>query len=338
MAASKTGAFPGCTFSSSLNKHLTSTKIPDLDVILNGGIYLGNLLLIEEQPCDTSFSLDFLLALVLGGCELDQSCCWINPINLDRADVDKKLERMRKKRNGKAEKQAAAALPAQMMNAWRYNSNPMVDTSLSGEGTSVSAFKTIEKISLLEFPAPVEDIETWMAEFEAFLNVNPAPSRVFLPSIDLLFIEDSTEARSIKLNRFLFRLSHLLKRSNSIGFVSISASIDEAHYRRRLYRHADIVLRFKTVLSEKEKTAQLLEFDSILEVVKLPVVNSFKTRLPVAHGDMDYGVKYTRDSRLLLFERLHIPPELPDSAQREQDEGVKRRVVCAGGDAKNLEF
>lgn len=85
--------------------------------------------------------------------------------------------------------------------------------------------------------------------------------------------------------------------------------------------------------SEKETSTVYKDYHGLFHINKLPAINTLTSHVPES---FDLAFKLRR--KKFVIEKLHLPPELQETTQREQDDFPSAGTVhCGGGRAiKNL--
>ncbi|CAG0880483.1 unnamed protein product [Darwinula stevensoni] len=138
---------------------------------------------------------------------------------------------------------------------------------------------------------------------------------------------------------FLHSLKSLLRLSSAVAFVTLpSELLQNKGLVKRCEGIADFVLRLESFVgSEKETNPVFKDFHGLFHIVKLPVLNSLTHFIP---DTLDLAFKLRR--KKFSIERLHLPPELSDTAARPQEDPVPNLKASAGcmptGGHINLDF
>uniref|UniRef100_A0A336KXH4 Elongator complex protein 4 n=1 Tax=Culicoides sonorensis TaxID=179676 RepID=A0A336KXH4_CULSO len=352
-------AIPGTKPSMHNGQLLSSTGNPSMDFILGGGQQLGTILLIEEDKyrCYAPTLLKYYLAegvmqnhaLFNGGLDenpeeiisklpapvTDQSSASREPTNPDPESDDMRI-------------------------AWRYNSLPKVDSVEESKGTFDHFFdlsKTLDK-SIIE----KIEITNWdgINSESCSNNTNLVKNRYMNDCLKTLYktAQQYKSDKSAKLLRivinsfgspywysdtfntdlikFLYTLKSIVRCTTSICMISIPTHLLK-------YVDPDLVTRIRSCVdyavelesfagSDKETNPIFKDYHGLLYVRRIRAVNS-----PAAYQPKIKDLAFKLRRKKFVIEKLHLPPELQDSDQREQDEIVPGSS-CSSKGKKLLEF
>lgn len=87
--------------------------------------------------------------------------------------------------------------------------------------------------------------------------------------------------------------------------------------------------------SDKEANAVFKEYHGLLYIRKLSALNALATHTPETY-DLAFKLRRKR----FVIEKLHLPPELQESEQREQDDdtNILSAMSCGSASKHLLEF
>lgn len=207
--------------------------------------------------------------------------------------------------------------------AWRYQKNPKVNPVIGPSVTADGDYDFGKKIA----PSGHQNLSTFGTDKTRDSSALPRLSkliqwvykesikstpqnilRICLPEIDspLWECQDFHE-----FSRLLYQLKSIVRHTNTIVFLSLSHNLHELGELPRIRRLCDAYIATET-LQDSTKSALYREFQAICRIQKSFSINALK---PVSTADYEFGLKFER--RKIILERLHIPPELEDTAQRE---------------------
>lgn len=325
---------------------LVSSGVPSLDVLLGGGLAVGTVLLIEED-CFGSYSRLLLKYFLAEGVMCGHSC-FVASASERPTDILQDLP------GSLDDSQARDSAPKegtdeQMKIAWRYQNVPKVQSSFSNrfghffDLTSSMEPTRLQTVETSFFPAtdqPAKSCEELYASLrtsiqEAIISgqfsVDDTTAqqrnvlRVTLHSLGSpLWLDDPGSPDPAPfLSRFLHSLRALLRRAYAVAVITMPTHLmPDAGYVRRLERLCDAAVRVESFAgSEKEQNPLYKEYHGLFHLVKLPRLNSLASYLPET---LDLAFKLRR--KKFSIEKLHLPPELSDSASRPQEEEEEERV------------
>ncbi|KAJ9575291.1 hypothetical protein L9F63_025759, partial [Diploptera punctata] len=103
---------------------------------------------------------------------------------------------------------------------------------------------------------------------------------------------------------------------------------------KRCEHLCDISVRLESFAgSEKETNPVYKDYHGLFHINKLSAINTLAPHIPES---IDLAFKLKR--RKFLIEKLHLPPELQESVQREQDDLASGSAVSCGGGTSKLDF
>lgn len=230
--------------------------------------------------------------------------------------------------------------------AWRYNSVQKVDSEQKSTflGMQYDLSKKFEK----SFDPSTH--EATFFSYRDYLDAKTADQGVF----DILFdkIREFSKSDGSNLSRicinsigspfwftktytsdllkFLVKLKSIVRYSdNTICLLTMPLHLIEAIDIRVIYKIRDVMdfqLDFQSFdESNKEDSVVFKEYNGLIHLKKLQPLNSLQ---PLSPETSDLAFKLKRNK--FIIEKFHLPPELEDSEQREQDE-----VGCG---KKSLDF
>ena len=230
--------------------------------------------------------------------------------------------------------------------AWRYKDLPKVDPVLGSSSPEHSApeYDLGTKLdsdgisNIQQFSAPEGDenlpdaLISWIHELSAKCGANKT-LRVVLPNIDSPLWRFHSTA---EICQFLFRLRSHVRSTSTIVCLSISHDLHERSDLHSIRRLTDACLAIE-VLGDDVRSHLYSDFQAIVRIERAFTINSLR---PPPMTDNEFGLKIKR--RRITIERLHLPPELHDSAQREtsnvkKDSGAGS-VNCQTVKQKDMDF
>ncbi|XP_033339952.1 elongator complex protein 4 [Megalopta genalis] len=360
LSAAKNSRFPfipGTKPSIKNSQLLISTGIPSLDHIIGGGLPIGSLLVIEEDRFGT-------YAKVMTKYFAAEGVVTEQPVLI--ASKDAKTARFVTEMpavitDTKSNSQMHH-LDEQMKIAWRYQNMKAVDSS-PGEGQSFGHFydltkkmerETIEKADITQWnddSCPTKDstfenssyskvlqcIQKTISEGQYSISETPAKRQILRIAIhslgSRLWFSDTEEKSNQDLLKFLYLFRVLLRYSYAVGVVTVPVDcLDNSSAVVQQVEHlSDVAIRLESFMGSKAENSPLFkDFHGLLHLRKLPALNTIASHNPEAR---DLVFRLRRKS--FVIEVLHLPSEMGDTAQREQDEIVPN-VGCGSQSRKNL--
>lgn len=352
---------------------LASSGVPSLDHVLGNGLPVGTILLIEEDIFGT-FSKLMLKYFLAEGVACD------HPLFLASRDVVpkslmKELPVPIKTDSGSGSTHGMKAEDP-MTIAWRYQNMRQVQ---SIPGSSNSGTQLGHNFDLTQTILPEEldscNYTLWsgpeendlpMGNFtnpnygfllsriqkhilEGQFRVQDEPNKHSLLRLAIhslgspLWVNskcgESTDAAIKKdLPRFLLYLRSLLRESYALAVVTVPCHLFQDPAIQRLCEYqSDMALKFESFAGSSYETNPVFkEYHGLLHVRKLGPINTLATHVPES---LDLAFKLRR--RKFVIEKLHLPPELQESVQREQDDilsGNKPVISCSSNQSSKLDF
>ncbi|XP_045492166.1 elongator complex protein 4 [Colias croceus] len=137
------------------------------------------------------------------------------------------------------------------------------------------------------------------------------------------------------LIKFMYCLRLLLQDTNAVVFVTIPAHLfDDDHIMNRLLYSIDNAVRIESFAgSDKEANPVYNEYHGLFHLTKLSALYSL---VPFVPSSLDLAFKLKR--KKFVIEKLHLPPELQESSEREQDDITATPRTCGGFKKKDIDF
>ncbi|GLH08842.1 Putative elongator complex protein 4 [Gryllus bimaculatus] len=332
---------------------LTSTGVPSLDTFIGGGIPIGTLFLIEEDVYGNFAKLLFKYYLAEG--VISQHDLHVVSQDVDPVQMIEDLPKPIEKANLK---EGSHFGPKDQMNiAWRYQNLPSVQTEPDTD------FGHHYDITQKMDPAQMQkvNITYWNADEidGTHLNGNNAYYEELLESIQQrikngqFYSEDSPKKRNVlrigvqslgsllwgrdstNLILFLYKLRSLLQSSYCVCLLTIPThlikKISDVH---RCQHLCDTAVKLESFAgSDRETNPIFKDYHGLFYINKLPAINSLCSHVP---GSFDLAFKLRR--KRFSIEMLHLPPELQETTQREQDDFGSVMLGCSNPRSKTLDF
>ncbi|GBN08185.1 Elongator complex protein 4 [Araneus ventricosus] len=151
--------------------------------------------------------------------------------------------------------------------------------------------------------------------------------RIALPSFGSPLWNFGSEKNHLNIIRFLYLLKGLLRTSFAVAVVTVpSYFIQDQVFISRIRQICDTVISLESFIGPDKKSNPLFkEYNGLLQVVKLPVLNTFI--YPTQISDLAFKMK----RKDFIIERLHLPPDF------EEAQGEPGSFGCSGQPSK-LDF
>ncbi|XP_064400311.1 elongator complex protein 4-like [Halichondria panicea] len=320
---------------------LVSTGVPSLDVLLGGGLAVGTVLLVEEDVCGSYSRLllkYFLAEGVMCGHSLLLASASENPEDIVK-DLPGSVE-VEQQQQHLAAIQEDSMGEEQMKIAWRYQNQPKVQSSFSTQFGHFFDLTThmdparLEAVTRIFFSAVNMAVVSSSAQLynalrESILTtVNSEKFSVDEPSSNQsgilrvgvqsmgspLWLDEGDDP---SLPQFLHALRGLLRKAHAVAVLTVPTHLmqDSAHV-SRLERLSDAVIHLESFAgSEKEQNPLYRDYHGLFHLRKIPRLNSLVGHFPET---MDLAFKLKK--KKFLIEKLHLPPELSETASRSQED------------------
>lgn len=339
---------------------LASTGIPSLDQTIGGGLPIGSMFIIEEDIYET-YSKVMLKYFMAEGIVTDQPL-FVASQDIKPSQLIKDLPQVVAEENP----QCSPHVDEQMKIAWRYQNMKIVDLAPSGaqslghfyDLTKPMEKKIIEKANITEW-----HIEDWHERGSVFQNsyyekllkrihellkaeqytIFDTPTKRNLLRIAIhslgskLWLSDNDEDSQADLIKFLYYLKTFLRNSYAIATITIPSHNFEHldGVTERIEHISDVTIKLDSFAGSNMETNPLFkDYHGQLYIKKLGALNTLTPDMP---NSRDLVFKLRR--KKFMIEVLHLPPELGDTTQREQDDIASSGAGCMSGSRKNpLDF
>ncbi|KAG0710099.1 Elongator complex protein 4 [Chionoecetes opilio] len=355
-------SIPGARPSVHNSQLLLSSGMPSLDHLLGGGLPVGSLLLLEQDRHDV-YSKLFLKYYLAEGV---MSGHMMTLASLDEAP-QALMASLPASTDREVDDDATAAMDTQMTIAWRYQNQSTPQPGFSSsrfshsfdltgtmEAEQVSKADTclfdgseVESAETTGYYWPLlQQIERRIGEGGLSTASNKAKTNVMRVAVHSLasplwgweFSGHEKDHQWHRLTTFFYGLRALVRSSFSVCLVTVPSHLfQDAALALRLQSLADYVVRLESFQgSDKETNPAFKDYHGLFHVVKLAAINSL---VPPLLDATDWCFKLRR--RRMVIERLHLPPELSETANRSQEDPVSKPggMGCMGERLpRNLDF
>ncbi|XP_062599943.1 elongator complex protein 4-like [Saccostrea cucullata] len=368
----KLNQIPGTKPSLFNNQLLISSGVPSLDNIIGGGLAVGTVCLIEEDTYGSYARL--LLKYFSAEAVMTGHSLLLTSADQDPAQIIKELPAPILDDPGD---KAQGNLPEQTENmkiAWRYQHLPANQAihSSSKFGHYYDLTKVMDpQLTSAINPTLIgsEDFEIGCKECE---DLNPKYKYLLKRIKDEIdkghfSTTEQTDKRNIlqigihslgspqwdecgglaanledidySLPRFLLALRVLMRSAFATCMITMPTHLFQIPgFVGRLCKMCDTVLHLDSFAgSDKEKNPAYKEYHGLFNIVQLPRLNSLLCHMP---DTLDFAFKLRR--KKFTIEKLHLPPELSETANRSQEDVVPQLKPsgspCSAGKPNKLEF
>lgn len=142
-----------------------------------------------------------------------------------------------------------------------------------------------------------------------------------------LWHSDCEKNQELNIIRFLYLLKALLRTSYAVAVVTVpSYIVQDKVLNSRIRQICDTVISLESFVGSDKKSNPLFkEYNGLIQIVKLPVLNTFI--YPTQMSDLAFKLK----RKDFVIERLHLPPDF------EEAQGDPGSFGCSGKPSK-LDF
>ncbi|XP_078335032.1 elongator complex protein 4-like isoform X1 [Crassostrea virginica] len=354
------------------NQLLVSSGVPSLDNIIGGGLAVGTVCLVEEDTYGNYSRL--LLKYFSAEAAMTGHSLVLTSGDQDPSQILKELPAPIIDDPGEINKANSAEQPENMKIAWRYQHLP--GNQLGHSSSKFGHYYDLTKVmdpQLLTSIKPVligpEDLERGCNQCQ---ELNPKYKylltriqkeieqgghsttqhtdrrnilRIAVHSLgspqwdECGGLDHSHEDTDFSLPRFLLALRVLMRSAFAVCLITIPTHLFQIPgYVGRLRKMCDTVLLMESFAgSDKEKNPAFKEYHGLFHIVQLPRLNSLLSHMP---DTLDFAFKLRR--KKFTIEKLHLPPELSDTASRNQEDPVPHHkphpAGCSGGAPSKLDF
>ncbi|XP_076626151.1 elongator complex protein 4 isoform X1 [Colletes latitarsis] len=346
---------PGTKPSIKNSQLLISTGIPSLDHIIGGGLPIGSLFLIEEDRYG-------IYARVMLKYFMAEGVVTSQPLLVGSKDTTQLVSELPAVITDVNSTNQPPHLDEQMKIAWRYQNMKVIDSSPTGgqvfghfyDLTKTMQKEVIEKADITQWyddSCPEKDSVFENSAYSKLLecvqetltkgqySVSEMLSkrqvlRIVIHSLgSRLWFSDSKDSSHQDLLKFLYFFRALLRYSYAVAVITVPVDcLDNSDaVIQRIEHLSDIAIRLESFMgTQREVNPLFKDYHGLLHLRKLPALNTIAPHNPDSR-DLVFKIRRKR----FVIEILHLPAELGDSAQREQDETASL-VGCASQSRKNL--
>ncbi|XP_062513143.1 elongator complex protein 4-like [Corticium candelabrum] len=352
--ASKSRAFlPSGTKHSVQNSQLlVSTGVPSIDVLLGGGIAVGTIFLVEEDVYGSYARI--LCKYFLAEGIVSQHAVHVSSADRSPAGILRELPASVDESGclSVSDSSVTSGESDALSIAWRYQNQPKYQSERGIKfGHFYDLSKTMDESCLRNIPTTMFDASEERRHCIAATSdaTEHSPCRLMHPLYSKLwesikstigdgqFSTSSTvEERKVlriviealgsplwgeddeqyhSLAKFLFYLKGLLRMAYAVALITIPTHLmQDTAIVRRLEHLCDTVVALESFEgSDKMKNPVYRDYNGLFHVRSLPRINSLMTHMPET---LKWAFKLRR--RKFSIEKLHLPPELSETASRAQ--------------------
>uniref|UniRef100_A0A2P2I2E5 Elongator complex protein 4 n=1 Tax=Hirondellea gigas TaxID=1518452 RepID=A0A2P2I2E5_9CRUS len=342
-----------------------STGIPSLDTVLGGGVPIGSLLLLEEdnnEVYSTFFTKCFLAEGATAGHELLVASLDTDPQKLVAELPAPVIEKNEHNHDD------SGIDDSEMKIAWRYQKQTKVsnfeDLDSCGHHydlKSTMPSEILDKVEIFCWSGscitkkndgdcsfnPYKDlfkkIHTLLTHRQLLSSCKrskPNIMRIAIQSLASFSWGDEIsssldEHRWTQLTTFLACIRALLRQSYCVAFITVpSLHFTDQALISRLSYHADYVLGLESFQgTDREVNPLFKDYHGLLNIFKIA---AYGCLVPPQIDTKDWVFRLKR--KKLCIEKLHLPPDLSETASRTQADPVKSAASMCGGLPNKLDF
>ncbi|CAG9791897.1 unnamed protein product [Diatraea saccharalis] len=143
------------------------------------------------------------------------------------------------------------------------------------------------------------------------------------------------DSYGLDLIKFMYCLRILLRDTNATAFITMPSHLfEDDHIMKRLLYSVDNAVRLESFTgSSKETNPVYKDYHGLFHITKLSALYSMVPYIPPS---IDLAFKLKR--KKFVIEKLHLPPELQESSEREQDDITSTPYTCGGFKKKDIDF
>ncbi|XP_072941887.1 elongator complex protein 4 [Epargyreus clarus] len=137
------------------------------------------------------------------------------------------------------------------------------------------------------------------------------------------------------LIKFIYCLRVVLRDTNAVAFITIPTHLfEDEHIIQRINYSVDNAVRIESFAGSSQETNPVYsEYHGLFHITKLSALYSL---VPYVPPSLDLAFKLRR--KKFVIEKLHLPPELQESSEREQDDITAIPKTCGGFKKKDIDF
>ncbi|CAG9090773.1 unnamed protein product [Plutella xylostella] len=147
---------------------------------------------------------------------------------------------------------------------------------------------------------------------------------------------DDTSVYRKDLQKFMYCLRVILRDTTAVAYITMPMHLfDDISLTNSLLYSVDNAVRLESFAgSSRETNPVFKDYNGLFHVTKLSTINSLVHFVPPS---LDMAFKLRR--KKFNIEKLHLPPELEESSEREQDDiTATPKVTCGGFKKKDIDF
>ncbi|KAI0235018.1 Elongator complex protein 4, partial [Lamellibrachia satsuma] len=338
--------------------------------VVGGGLTVGTVLLIEEDVYGSYSKL--MLKFFLAEAVLSKHSAFVASADVDPQQLTKELPGPVVLDPG-LETTTNEIGDSSMKIAWRYQNLPQVQSSPSGvqfghyyDMTKQMSDKLLQLTDITYFHPDEQDcqcqsrgrmrqsyvrllkaIKAHIDSGKFSTDAQPQHRTILRIGIHSLGSPQWGEEGGVieggsfdpSLCQFLYALRATLRCSYATAVITMATHLfQDAAFIKRMEHMCDTVVRLDSFIgSDKEKNPAFKEYHGLFHVVKLPRLNAL-----TCHELDTYDLAFKLRRKKFTIEKLHLPPELADTAGRSQEDGTDTGKPSSGcfktGNTSKLDF
>ncbi|XP_041972844.1 elongator complex protein 4 [Aricia agestis] len=342
-----------------------SSGIPSLDFVIGGGVPAGSIFTIEEDVLGS-------YSRVLSKYFLAEGVVCKHDLFIASADEDPKMivQELPQPCATQSHEDKKQVAEGEMKIAWRYESLGQIESSFGSNtnfGHHFDLSKTVEAQTISDCNITFCHLTQELSEVKVFKNPmyhqllssikkviskedymagnkNNNILRIVIQSLGspVWFAKECDEdvidnSYGTDILKFMYCLRALLRDTLAVALVTLPSHLfDDEHLMKRLQYSIDNAVRLESFAgSSKETNPVYNEYHGLFHIEKLSAVHCL---VPYVPPSLDLAFKLKR--KKFVIEKLHLPPELQESSEREQDDitATPKTTTCGGFKKKDIDF
>ena len=342
---------PGVTPSIYTNHLLASSGVPDLDILLGGGLAIGTVLVLEEDLSGNYSKL--LLKYFLSEGLVQNHSLLVTNSGLDGKSIVQNLPSFDLKVN----EEGSDSKPEddKMKIAWRYQNQSTTKENFNSSGTNSHSFNLLKTVptevldkcdinvcdvnELLDadesiwqntsYCKLVKEIQEKVTSGGFFIDPKAKPDhknilRIGVQSMGSLLWGD-LKYSSRNLCTFLISLRAIMRSCFGVAVITIPSNVlNFSDIREKIMICSDYVVELESFEGDEVVNQVYKDYHGLLYINKIPCLGALA---PPNHLIQDPSQLVFKSKRTkFVIEKFHLPPDLSENVARDQkDKSVKTK-------------